>query len=100
LKDFRDPKVWKKSHNLALEIYAATREFPREERYSLTSQIRRAAGSIPANIAEGCGREGDAGLSRYLRIAMGSSSELEYDLLLARDLGYFEEETYAELAGA
>jgi four helix bundle protein len=99
LKDFRDLKVWEKSHKLTLQIYAATREFPREERYSLTSQIRRAAGSIPANIAEGCGRDGDAGLSRYLRIAMGSSSELEYDLLLARDLSYFNEDTYQNLAG-
>jgi four helix bundle protein len=77
LKDFRDPKVWEKSHNLALEIYAATREFPGEERHGLTSQIRRAAGSIPSNIAEGCGRDGDAELSRHLRIAMGSSGELE-----------------------
>jgi four helix bundle protein len=68
LKDFRDLKVWEKSHKLTLEIYAATREFPREERYSLTSQICRAAGSIPANIAEGCGRDGDAELSRYLRV--------------------------------
>jgi four helix bundle protein len=67
--------------------------------YGLTSQIRRAAASIPSNIAEGCGRDGDAELSRYLRIAVGSSSELEYQLLLARDLSYLQENTYVRLAG-
>ncbi len=86
MKAFRDLQVWQKSHALTLAVYAATREFPREERFGLTSQIRRASSSIPANIAEGCGRSGDNELRRFLEIAMGSASELEYHLLLAHDL--------------
>ena len=78
--------MWDKSHQLTLEIYKATTSFPREELYGLTSQIRRSSASIAANIAEGCGRGSPAELSRYLQIAMGSASELEYHLLLARDL--------------
>lgn len=85
-RDFRDLKVWRKAHDVALAGYRLTREFPKEELYGLTSQIRRAASSIPANIAEGCGRKGDADFSRYLQIALGSSSELEYHYLLAHDL--------------
>ena len=88
MKDFRNLKVWEKSHQLALAVYKATSTFPRHELYGLTSQIRRACASIPANIAEGCGRSGDAELARFLQIAMGSASELEYHLLLARDLGF------------
>jgi four helix bundle protein len=75
-----------------LGIYAATQEFPREQLYGLTIQIRMAVASIPSNIAEGCGRDGDTDLCKYLRITMGSSSELKYELLLARDLRYFDEE--------
>jgi four helix bundle protein len=71
---------------LALEVYRVTLRFPKDELYALTSQMRRSAVSIPANIAEGCGRDGEAELARYLRIAMGSASELEYHLLLAGDL--------------
>lgn len=88
MKDFRKLIVWQKAHQLTLEVYKATATFPREELYGLTSQIRRASVSIPANIAEGCGRDSDAQLSRFLQIAMGSASELEYHLLLARDLEY------------
>ena len=80
-------RVWEKGHRLTLAVYKTTATFPREELYGLTSQIRRSCASIPANIAEGCGRSGDAELARYLRIAMGSASELEYHLLLAHDLG-------------
>jgi four helix bundle protein len=86
VRDFRQLEVWKKAHHLALEVYRATLRFPKEELYALTSQMRRSAVSIPANIAEGCGRDGKAELTRYLRIAMGSASELEYQFLLARDL--------------
>ena len=86
MKDFRKLKVWEKSHHLTLEVYEATAAFPRAELYGLTSQIRRACVSIPANIAEGCGRSGDAELARFLQIAMGSASELEYHSLLVRDL--------------
>ena len=86
MRDFRELKVWEKGHRLTLAVYKATARFPQEEPYGLTSQIRRSRASIPANIAEGCGRNGDAELARFLRIAMGSASELEYHLLLAHDL--------------
>ena len=88
MKDFRSLKVWEKAHALTLEIYKATEGFPKKELYALTSQIQRAAVSVPANIAEGCGKDSDAELKRYFTIAMGSASELEYLLLLARDLDY------------
>ncbi len=87
MRDFRQLMVWEKSHQLTLEIYQATGAFPREELYGLTSQIRRAAASIPANIAEGCGKDTETELARYMQISMGSASELEYHLLLAHDLG-------------
>jgi four helix bundle protein len=90
MKDFRDIKVWQKAHDLTLEIYKATRSFPKDELYTLVSQIRRASVSIPANVAEGCGRGTDSELRQFLQIAMGSASELEYHLVLARDLGYLE----------
>jgi len=88
MKDFRTLQVWEKAHALTLAVYRASAAFPAEELYRLFSQIRRASASIPANIAEGCGRDGDAKLRRFLQIAMESASELEYHLLLARDLGY------------
>ena len=88
MKDFHDLKVWSKAHDLALAIYTATAEFPRAERFGLTDQMRRACASIATNIAEGCGREGEGELRHFLSIARGSASELEYHLLLARDLGY------------
>ncbi|MEO8396930.1 MAG: four helix bundle protein [Chloroflexota bacterium] len=97
MKDFKTLAVWEKAHRLTLSIYRATATFPKEEVYGLTSQIRRAAASIPANIAEGCGREGDAELARFLQIAMGSASELEYHLLLAHDLGFLSDSLYPEL---
>src|SRR5205823_11968971 len=84
--DFRSLKVWTKAHALTLDAYAATRPFPTEERYGLTSQLRRASASISTNIAEGCGRGSDLDFARFLQMAMGSASELEYSLLLARDL--------------
>ena len=99
MKDFRELKVWEKAHALALEVYQRTKDFPTQERYELTRQIRRCATSIPTNIAEGCGRNGDAELSRFMQIAMGSASELEYTLLLAKDLGLFNGSTYDPLAG-
>jgi four helix bundle protein len=94
MKDFRSLKVWERSHALTLMVYKATEGFPRQEIYALTSQIQRAAVSIPANIAEGCGKDSDAELKRYFLIAMGSSSELEYLLLLARDLDYLPTESH------
>ncbi len=88
MHDFRDLKVWAKAHELALGVYGTTRDFPREELFGLTSQLRRAASSIDANIAEGCGRRSDGELTRFLHIARGSAVELENHLLLARDLHY------------
>jgi len=100
MQDFQKLSVWKKSHALTLEVYAVTRSFPKDELYSLTSQTRRSAASIPANIAEGCGRDGGADLARFLQIALGSASELEYHLLLARDLRFLEGESWRELTSA
>jgi four helix bundle protein len=94
MKNFRDLSIWQKSHNLALDVYKATGDFPREESYGLTSQIRRASVSIPANIAEGCGRQGDAELGRFLQMSVGSASELEYHLLLAHDLNFLPDDDY------
>jgi four helix bundle protein len=77
MQDFKSLKVWQAAHRLTLEIYGATRSFPREEQYGITSQIRKCASSIPANIAEGCGREGKRDFARFLDIAGGSANELE-----------------------
>lgn len=99
MRNFRELKVWEKGHRLTLTVYKCTAKFPRDELYGLTSQIRRSCASIPANIAEGCGRSGEAGLARFLGITAGSASELEYNLLLARDLGLLETTEYKELTG-
>jgi four helix bundle protein len=96
--DFRNLRVWQRAHQMTLDVYGETRSFPKEERYRLTSQLRRAATSVPANIAEGCGRNGDAELARFLTIAKGSASELDYFLLLAHDLGYLKSSRYEQLA--
>ena len=97
MKNFRDLDVWTKSHVSTLSIYRVTATFPREELYGLTSQMRRCAASIPANIAEGCGRQGDREFRRFLQIAMGSASELEYHLLLARDLEFLGAQQFRSL---
>jgi len=97
MKDFRSLKVWHKAHDLALAVYRITGGFPVEERYGLTIQIRRSSASVPTNIAEGCGRGGDREFARFLQIAMGSASELEYQLLLACDLGYLHEQDYTRI---
>jgi len=98
MRDFKELKVWEKAHLLTLTVYKATAAFPRDELYGLTSQIRRSCASIPANIAEGCGRSGEPELARFFHIAMGSASELEYHLLLARDLGFLQNSAYEQLA--
>src|SRR5213596_422848 len=98
MKDFRSLKVWEKAHQLALALYTVTASFPRQEAYGLASQIRRAASSIPSNIAEGCGREGDVELARFCTIARGSTSELEYQLLLARDMKLVLPNDYEDLS--
>jgi four helix bundle protein len=94
---FRQLKAWQKSHQLALNLYRITASFPRTESYGLTAQIRRAGASIPSNIAEGCGRSGDTELARFCDIARGSASELEYQLLLARDLKLIQPDDYEQL---
>ena len=98
MKDFRKLIVWEKAHHLTLKIYKVTESFPREEMYALVSQIRRASVSIPTNTAEGCVRSSDADFSRFLYISLGSTSELEYLMLLSKDLEYINEELYNELA--
>ena len=97
MKDFRQLKVWEKSHQLALTVSKATKGFPKEELYGLTSQIRRSSMSIPTNIAEGCGRFTDANFARFLQMAMGSASETEYQLILARDLDFLPKDSYEKL---
>ena len=86
MQDFKNLKVWRNAHQLTLDVYPETQSFPSEERYGLRAQIRSSAASIGINIAEGCGRGGDPEFRRFLHISMGSASELEYQLLLARDL--------------
>ena len=97
MKDFRKLKVWEKAHQLVLAVYHTTASFPRDETYGLTAQIRRSASSIPSNIAEGCGRDGDAELARFCLIARGSASELEYQILLAHDLKLIRPDQYEQL---
>jgi four helix bundle protein len=98
VQDFRRLKVWEKAHILTLDVYKASRSFPREEMYGLTSQMRRASVSIGANIAEGTCRRGDVDFARFLQIAVGSASEAEYHLLLARDLSLLEASDYQRLS--
>ncbi len=86
MRPFRDLRVWREAHELTLALYNATSSFPRNEQYGLTSQIRRSAASVCANLAEGCGRRTDADFARFVQIALGSASELEYHVLLAADL--------------
>jgi len=97
MQDFKDLKVWSKAHRLTIEVYKATNDFPRAEQFGLTSQIRRASGSIPANIAEGCGRASQRELAQFLQVAIGSANELEYHLLLASDLDYLAKDSHRDL---
>ncbi len=87
MRNYKDLTVWEKSHKLTLAVYKQSSLFPKDERYGLTSQVRRACSSIPANLAEGCGRRSDGEMGRFIQIAMGSGAELSYHLLLCRDLG-------------
>ncbi|RZK12827.1 MAG: four helix bundle protein, partial [Flavobacterium sp.] len=96
MRDFKKYDIWQLSHLLTLEIYKVTSHFPKEEIYGLTSQIRRAATSIPTNISEGCGRNSDKEFNYFLNIALGSANETEYLLILSKDLQYIDYEN-AEL---
>jgi len=97
MKDFRNLQIWRKAHSRTLPSYKAMQTFPKSEVYGLTAQIRRCAASIAANIAEGCGKRGNGEFHRFLNIACGSASELEYHFLLARDLAFVTESDYRAL---
>jgi four helix bundle protein len=95
MRNYRDLQVWDKAHSLTLELYRVSRQFPRDEIYGITGQLRRASVSIGANLAEGCGRRTSNELARFVRIALGSASELDYHLLLSRDLGFMTGDDFA-----
>ncbi|MEO6454474.1 MAG: four helix bundle protein [Ginsengibacter sp.] len=97
MRNFQELSIWQRSHALTLKIYRSTQAFPKEEVYGLTSQMRRSSASIPTNIAEGCGRNSNPEMRRFLIIATGSSSELEYQLILSKDLQYLSEISSKEL---
>lgn len=91
MRDFKNYEIWQLSHQLTLKVYDITDNvFPKHEDYNLTSQIRRAALSIPTNISEGCGRDSDTEFNRFLTIALGSATEIEYLILLSKDLNYID----------
>jgi four helix bundle protein len=97
VQDFRSLKVWQKAHSLTLAVYQETAKFPGDERFGLTIQLRRSASTIPTSIADGCGRSTDTEFWKLLSAAMGSGSQLEYQLLLAKDLGYLPDDTCTRL---
>jgi four helix bundle protein len=94
MQNYKDLKVWEKAHQFTLTVYEVSKSFPREEIYSLTSQLRRAASSIPANIAEGCGKNTQAEFAHFLNISLGSSNESEYFLILSKDLKYLAQPNF------
>ena len=100
MQSFKNLKVWEKAHSLTLDVYRSTKNFPKEEMYGLTSQMRRSSASIGANIAEGCCRNADKDFGRFLQIAVGSAGELEYHLLLADDLSLLNRMDYQRLLDA
>ena len=97
MRNFLNLEIWKRSHQLTLKIYRITKYFPKEEIFGLTSQMRRSSSSIPTNIAEGCGRNSNPQLANFLQIASGSCSELQYQIILSKDLSYITEEVFNEL---
>ena len=97
MQNCKDLKVWEKAHQFTLKVYETTKLFPKEEIYSLTSQLRRASASIPANIAEGCGKNSQLNFANFLNIALGSANEAEYYLILSKDLKYLNAEDFEEL---
>ena len=97
MRDFHKLIIWQRSHQLALNVYSISKLFPKDELFGLTSQIRRAVSSIPTNIAEGCGRASNKDFAHFLQIAIGSAAEVEYELLLAHDLDYINDNDYQTL---
>src|SRR5260221_3224718 len=98
MRNYKDLMAWEKAHRLTLAIYKATSSLPKDERFGLTSQVRRASASIAANLAEGCGRRSDGEMARFVQIAMGSGAELSYHFLLAKDLGLMRSAEYEALS--
>src|SRR5438270_1777973 len=97
MQNYKELKVWQKSHAFTLKVYEISKSFPKDELYSLTNQLRRAASSIPANIAEGCGKNTNNEFAHFLNISLGSSNESEYFLILSKDLKYLSETNFIEL---
>ena len=97
MRNYQDLLVWEKAHSLTLSVYKEPRSFPNEERFGLTSQMRRSCASIPANLAEGCGRRSDGEMGRFVQIAMGSGAEFSYHFRLARDLEFLTNAEYVRL---
>lgn len=97
MQNYKDLKVWEKAHLFTLKVYECTKAFPKEELYSLTNQLRRSASSIPANIAEGCGKNTNLDFAHYLNIALGPANESEYFLILCKDLTYLKENLFNTL---
>ena len=97
MRDFKKYDIWKLSHVFTLKIYELSNSYPNNEIYGIVSQIRRASSSIPTNISEGCGRTSDAEFNRFLTIALGSASEVEYLLILSKDLNFINEKSFIEL---
>jgi four helix bundle protein len=97
MQNYKDLKVWEKAHHFTLSVYKITKAFPKEEIYSLTSQLRRSASSIPANIAEGCGKNSHPEFAHFLNISLGSANESEYFLILSKDLNYLNEDNFTVL---
>mgnify|MGYP003576407467 CR=1 FL=1 len=98
MQNYKELKVWQKAHQLTLNVYKASKDFPKDELYSLTNQLRRACTSIPANIAEGCGKNSQADLANFLNISLGSANESEYFILLSKDLEYLSVNDFEKLS--
>jgi four helix bundle protein len=97
MRNFRKYQVWELGHQITLDVYTLSKQFPKEELFGLTSQMRRCSSSVPANIAEGCGRESEKEFKRFLIIANGSATELEYFLILTKDLKLADKESIEKL---
>ena len=98
MHNFKELKIWSRAVDLAVDVYSVTKNFPKEEKYGLTSQITRSAVSVPSNIAEGSGRNSDKDFNKFLGIALGSSFELETQLIIANKIGILEEESFKKIA--
>lgn len=99
MRDFRQLRVWEDAHQLTLEVYRLTKTFPKEELFALTNQLRRASVSVGSNIAEGCGRGSNKDYAHFLQMAIGSAFEVDYQIYLAKDLAYMNDENYKIISG-